>query len=96
MNSPSTQMNTQCDLGSLVWDTTQLEGEAYALTSFPQLKNANTKKWELTMVLPWTPWCQWMLHNPVPPFLCINNPLLDAFLKYGTIIILKEWNSFSL
>jgi hypothetical protein len=34
MNTPSTQMNRRCILGKLIWDKTQLEGEAYTLLSF--------------------------------------------------------------
>jgi hypothetical protein len=94
MNTPSTQMNTRCDLGNPIWEKIQLEGEAYSLLSFSQLRNSSTKKGTLTMDFPWTLWPEWLLHNILHPMLWFNILLLYSLLKYGTIKTPKEWNPF--
>jgi len=37
INTLSTQMNTRCIMGNLVWEKTHIEGEAFDFLSFIQL-----------------------------------------------------------
>jgi len=83
-------------MGNLIWEKTQLEGVDYALLSFPWLMNASTKKGALSMEFSWILWIEWLLQNLLPPLSCFNNPLLNVFLNYATITLLKELNPFSL
>jgi hypothetical protein len=83
-------MNTRYTLGNPIREKTKLGGEAYALLSFLQLWNADTKKEALTMEVHLTLRPIWLLQKLL--LLCYSPkiPLLDALLNYGTTAMLNN------